>query len=286
MTDPVRHPFVTVRVRPEQLELAELRLWELGATGLEERDETTLVREPNPHQTLVIAAFDDDAAARKALEAIGREYLAAIVYVPSEDWATEWRRGFGSQRIGKRLLLHPSWEKIESRPEQVLVTIDPENAFGSGDHETTRLVLRALDLRVVGGERVLDVGCGSGVLSIAALRLGAAYATAIDIDHDAIVVARRNAALNGVGSRIEVSTGPLERVEGIYDIVLANIETRVLIHMPNELQRRVRPGGMLVLSGILRPERDELLDAYSAMRLEECLEEGQWCACLLRPVDS
>jgi ribosomal protein L11 methyltransferase len=283
MSDVLRHPFVTVRLRPEQLELAQLRLWELGATGLEERDETTLVREEASGQAVVVAAFPDEAAAQYALEEIREDYEAEIVYVPREDWATEWRRGFGAQRIGKRLLLHPSWEEAQSKPGDVVLTIDPENAFGSGDHETTRLVLRLLDHRVAGGERVLDVGCGSGVLSIAALRLGAASAVAIDIDEDAAVVGRRNAELNGVASRVAVSTRPLSDIDGVYEIVLANIETRVLMHMPKDLQARIALGGILVLSGILRTERDELLAAYAPMRLEECIEEGEWCACLLRP---
>ena len=286
MSDPSRHPFVTIRVRPEQLEIAQLRLWELGAAGLEERDETTLIREPATGRVAVIAAFADDVAAQRALAEIGEEYDAEIIHVPNEDWATEWRRGFTAQRIGKRLLLHPSWETEQSGPDDVVLTIDPENAFGSGDHETTRLVLQMLDQRVAGDERVLDVGCGSGVLSIAALLLGAASAVAVDIDEDAVVVARRNAEINGVASRIEASSRPLGNIDGFYDIVLANIETRVLIHMPDPLRARIAPGGLLVLSGILRGERDELLTAYAPMRLEECLEEGEWCACLLRPVES
>ncbi|MBW2212805.1 MAG: 50S ribosomal protein L11 methyltransferase [Deltaproteobacteria bacterium] len=182
MSDSPSHPFVTIQVRPDQLELAQLRLWELGASGLEERDETTLVCESAPGRVVVIAAFPDEAAAHHALKQIREEYEAEILYVPSQDWATEWRRGFGAQRIGKRLLLHPSWEAVRSESSDVVLTIDPENAFGSGDHETTRLVLQMLDQRVAGGERVLDVGCGSGVLSIAALRLGAASAVAVDID--------------------------------------------------------------------------------------------------------
>jgi len=285
MSEP-RHPFVSVRVRSEQIELAQLKLWELGATGLEERDETTLLRESAPGQAVVIAAFSDEAAAQYALHEIRQDYEAEIVYVPSEDWATEWRRGFGPQRIGKRLLLHPSWEPAQSKPGDVVLTIDPENAFGSGDHETTRLVLQILDQRVAGGERVLDVGCGSGVLSIAALRLGAISAVAVDIDEEAIVVARRNAELNSVAARIETLAQPLTKIDGLYDIVLANIETRVLVEMTKELQARVAAGGFLVLSGILRGEQDELLAAYAPMRLEASLEEGQWRACVLGPGDS
>jgi ribosomal protein L11 methyltransferase len=143
-----------------------------------------------------------------------------------------------------------------------------------------------LDQQVAGGERVLDVGSGSGVLSIAALRLGAASAVAIDIDPDAVLVAKRNAELNGVADGIGVSTQPLAEIDGDYDIVLANIETRVLIHMHTDLQARLAPAGLLVLSGILRGERDALLAAFASMKLEACVEEGEWCACVLRSGES
>jgi ribosomal protein L11 methyltransferase len=282
MSSAERHPFVMVRVPRAALELAQLRLWELGATGLEERDETTIVREPGDGDVFVYAAFDDEAAARHALREISADHPAELVHVPHENWATEWRRGFGSQRVGKRLLLHPSWEPVEGATDDVVLTIDPENAFGSGDHETTRLVLGFLDARVKGGERVLDVGCGSGILSIAAIRLGASSSVAVDIEEDAVVVSERNAALNGVAERIDVSTTSLEEIEGTYDLVLANIETRVLVHMPVALEARMAPNALLILSGILRKERDELLAAYGSMQVEELVEEGEWCAMVLR----
>jgi ribosomal protein L11 methyltransferase len=285
MSDSSHHRLVEVRVAPDQLELAESRLWELGASGLEERDPTTLVPAMGSGAAVVIAAFPDDAAAERALVAIRADYEADLIYVERKDWATEWRRGFSAQRIGTRLLLRPSWEAVEPAPGDVLLTIDPENAFGSGDHETTRLVLQVLERQVAGGERVLDVGCGSGVLSIAAVLLGASSAEAIDIEDDAVATTRRNAALNGAASRVRVSARPLRDVSGAYDIVVANIETRVLAPLAPGLQARTAPSGFLVLSGVLRDEQDELVATFSSMRLQETLEEGEWCACVLRPRD-
>jgi ribosomal protein L11 methyltransferase len=119
-------------------------------------------------------------------------------------------------------------------------------------------------------------------LSIAALRLGAASAIATDINADSVIVAARNAELNGVAPRLRASTQPVAEIDGLFDIVVANIETRVLVEIPEELQARLARDGLLVLSGILRPERDELLAAYAPMKLERCLEEGEWCACVLR----
>lgn len=281
MPAPTRHPLVILRVPPEQLEIAELRLWELGASGLEHRDTTTLVPEPAHGRTVIMAAFADEGVARKAHAELEREFDASLSFIPHEDWAVEWRRGFGPQRIGERLWLQPSWQQAASQPGDVVLTIDPENAFGSGDHETTRLVLTILERRLQGGESVLDVGCGSGVLSIAAVRLGAASAVAIDIEEDAVAVTRRNAELNGVVSEVRVSSQPLAAVSGTFDVVLANIETRVLVDMHEALAAKMAPGGFLVLSGILRHERDDLLAVYHSMELRESLEEGEWCACVL-----
>lgn len=285
MTKFEQHPFVTVRLEAQEVELAELRLWDLGATGLEQRDQTTIVREPTPGEVVIIAAFADEASAEHAVEVLCSDYRTELQHIPHQNWATEWRKGFGPQRIGKRILLHPSWQPVEGEPGDVVLEIDPENAFGSGDHETTRLVLRLLDARVAGGERVLDVGCGSGILSIAAVRLGAVSSTGIDVEEDAVTVSRRNSELNGVAFRASFSTQPLGKVHGLYDLVLANIETHVLIGMSELLQSRMASGATLILSGILNRERDDLLSAYSEMHLEELLEEGEWSACVLRKAE-
>lgn len=286
MTELEYDPVVIARLRPDQVDVAELAFWERGATGIERRDDTTIVREPTPGEVVLLVAFENEAAASSAVEALVTEYQVALHRVPHRNWAVEWRKGFGPQRIGDRILLHPSWEPVDAGPDDVVIEIDPENAFGSGDHETTRLVLRLLDARVRTGQRVLDVGSGSGVLSIASVRLGARSSTGIDIEDDAVQVAARNAERNGVSSAVRFSTTPLDDVEGEFELVVANIETRVLVHMPDALRARMAPGASLILSGILNREREELLASYSDMQLEELVEEGEWCACVFREEDS
>ncbi|MEM7137948.1 MAG: 50S ribosomal protein L11 methyltransferase [Myxococcota bacterium] len=282
MTTAAQHPLLRVRLPSDRVELVQLQLWELGAIGFEQHDQTTLVRAEDANTVTLTAAFEDLALAEAARDSLPSELNVQLAFSEPVDWATEWRRGFGPQRIGARLLLQPSWEPDDAPGDRAIVTIDPENAFGSGDHETTRLVLSVLDRRIQGGETVLDVGCGSGILSISALRLGARLAIGVDIEDSAIEVARRNAELNGVQPCFDVSRTPLDRVDGRFDVVLANIETRVLTQMPEALAQRVAPGGILVLSGILLAEHDAILASFGSLELLESLSENNWLAYVMR----
>ncbi len=152
--------------------------------------------------------------------------------------------------------------------------------FGTGLHETTRLVARAIGAHGVAGKPVLDVGCGSGILRFVALALGAARARAIDIDPDSVEVTNENAVRNGVA--IETSTDPIESIEGSYPVVLANIEARILIPMARDLGARVDQGGLLLLSGILVPQKDDVLAAYPDFDLLEAPSLGEWILLALR----
>ena len=271
---------MSVWVRHEQRELAEICLWELGAIGLEIRDATTIVPASSETGVTLLASFDDEALAKRALEVTSQDYQAELSLVAEANWAVEWRRGFGPREVGARLLLEPTWERA-SCSERIVVTIDPENAFGSGDHATTRLVLEVLDQRVAGGERILDVGTGSGVLAIAALRLGASSAVAIDVDRDAVEVARRNTILNEVDRRCAVSMASLSQIDGTFEVVVANIETQPLVEMADLLAARVAPEGSLVLSGILHDEIGTVVDAFPGMALLERRVEEPWCALVM-----
>jgi ribosomal protein L11 methyltransferase len=276
-----RYPYVHVDVRAAEVEEISAALWELGAQGIEERDHTTLDRPVAPSGDVVtlVASFADDAGAAEAVAAIGRE--ARVTHVVGDAWRDAWREHFKPTRVGERLVVRPSWEPFEAQAQDVVLTIDPDRAFGTGTHETTRLVMRELDRRVRGGEQVLDVGCGSGILAVAALLLGAQRARAIDVDEDAVRVARENAARNGVSARMRADATPVERVRGVYPIVVANIEAKVLVPLAKAIARRVAPGGVLVLSGILRGQEDEVRAAYPGFSLDSQPNDGEWVALVL-----
>jgi ribosomal protein L11 methyltransferase len=223
-------------------------------------------------------------------------HLGAIWPVPEptvrevreEDWANAWREHFFAHRVGERLVIKPSWREFEGGPGDLVVTLDPGMAFGTGLHPSTRLCLLALERVVRGGERVLDVGTGSGILAVAAARLGAERVLAVDVDEVAVQAARANVEANGLAARIEVAPGSVESAPAgqTYDLVLANIIARVIVDLAPSLAARLRTGGRLVVSGILELRRDEVAAALGAVGLvvEETLPEADWVALsCLRP---
>jgi ribosomal protein L11 methyltransferase len=275
---PPRYPYLHVDAPASQSEDVAFSLWELGARGIEERDAGTLQGPDEAADVTLVASFDREEDALAAKEALDSRLACRIEWVIGEAWRHAWRAYFKPTRIGARLVIRPSWEDVKPWPGEVVLTIDPGNAFGSGTHETTRLVLREVDRRIKGGERVLDLGCGSGILSVAALLLGADHATAIDVDPDAVTATQQNADLNGVGERISASDEPPDRLSDQYPLVLANIEATTLGKLAPDIIAKVAPGGTLVLSGILVRQRHEVRRAFAALPLTLVPRSGDWVA--------
>ena len=204
--------------------------------------------------------------------------------VHEEDWAEAWKAHFPVLRVGRRLVIRPTWRRHRREPDDVILALDPGMAFGTGLHPTTRLCLAALealaDTGRLDGARVLDVGCGSGILAIAAVKLGAADALGVDTDPIAIELTLANARRNRLVRRVHARVGSLPTGEPPFDAVLANLIAGVLVPLAGALCDELRPGGTLLASGIFIDRENEVRAAFEAAGLvnEERTAEGEWVA--------
>jgi ribosomal protein L11 methyltransferase len=231
-------------------------------------------------------------AAAEASEALGHlqafglrpigELTTRVVH--EADWAEAWKAYFPVMRIGRRLVIRPTWRRHRAHPGDVVLALDPGMAFGTGLHPTTRLCLAALegldDRGHVAAARVLDVGCGSGILAIAAAKLGAERVVGVDTDPIAIEATTANAARNRLARRIKVHEGSLPSGAGPFDVVLANLIAGLLVPLAPLLRDELRPGGTLLASGIFVDREEEVTAAFDAAGLEsvERSAEGEWLA--------
>jgi ribosomal protein L11 methyltransferase len=272
-----RYPFVAVDVVPDQADEVGAAFFELGALGVEERDDKTLSRSSRPGHVTVVGSFETREAADEAIAAL-QEALpdgdARLEEVVGDAWRDAWKEHFAPFALTPRVTVVPPWcDKPAVAPGVTLLELEPGRAFGTGLHATTALVAEILDAAAAGslplpplaGAELLDVGTGSGILAFVALICGAARALCVDTDEDVIEVVRENAARNALTDRVEARAGGVESVPRAYPWVLANIEARVLHPLAPALARAVAPGGALVLSGVLGSEHDAIVAAYTAL---------------------
>lgn len=201
--------------------------------------------------------------------------------VEQEDWENGWKQYYHAMEIGTRLAIVPSWEHYDT--QRAVITLDPGMAFGTGTHETTALCLETLDEHVHGGERVLDIGTGSGILAIAALKLGALQAEGIDIDPMCVRTAGENAQRNGVQQNFRVLIGDLsDKASGQYDIICANIVANAIKALVPNIPALLKPGGIFMASGIIDTRKEEVIAAVQAagLNVQQVKEKNGW-VCLV-----
>lgn len=274
---------VTVELEEQDAELAAFALHEAGATGLEVRDREAPpmpgVRGPDPGEAILVAFFDGEAAARSAQEEVQAQFPRARVRVDdvqTQDWSEAWKARIRAVEVG-RLWVGPPWEVERAPAAKTKIVIEPKMAFGTGDHPTTALCLEAVDLylRDHPDASVLDVGTGSGVLAIAARKLGAGRVVGVDSDATSVELARENAALNQA-AEVELSGKSLDQVGGTFELVVANILANTLVELAPLIAPKV--AGRLCLSGVLQHQRGEVESAYRAQGLlsEGFKIHGEW----------
>ena len=264
----------------------EQQAWEIAHVDLIEQD---LLDQPRDIVKVHMYLAPDENLAevlplfRERLEASGIEYTLSTAGVEQEDWQNAWKKYYHAMDIGKRLAIVPGWEEYQT--DRTVITMDPGMAFGTGTHETTSLCLEMLDERVKGGERMLDIGTGSGILAIAALKLGAAEAEGVDIDPMCVRTAGENAERNGVQDRLKVLVGDLsDKASGVYNIITANIVAAAILSLAPHVPALMAPDAVFIASGIIDTRKDEVLEGLRAAGLDpiEVHEKRGWVCIVCR----
>lgn len=265
--------------------------WELYDPKLtESMPEDVLVKgwfEQNEHTHDVLQAV------RQRLAELSREDFGIVMgslalemqSVADEDWSENWKKYYKPFRIGTHLVVKPTWEPYAPEPDDLMIELDPGMAFGTGTHETTNMCMQLLEKHLSDGMRVMDVGTGSGILAIAAAKLGAKDVLAIDIDPDAVKVARENVVLNKVDGRVRVVKGDLVKGEAMpCELAVANIVADAICMLAGPLTRHLVRGGLLICSGIIREREQDVLAAAKAAgyQVADRLEKGEWVALCLK----
>ncbi|MGI6566277.1 MAG: 50S ribosomal protein L11 methyltransferase [Limnochordia bacterium] len=278
------------------IEIVDPRDWEQAAAGDhygELYPETASVMPGTPVKVIgylagdcrkapILAGIEEQVSALESLGLDAGQAQVAAGLVKEADWAENWKKFYHPRRVGRRIVIKPRWEAYEAQPGDIVLELDPGMAFGTGEHETTRLCLAQLERWMQPGWTVYDVGTGSGVLALAAAKLGAGQVKACDLDPVAAAAARDNVIYNGLEGKISVVVGTIAALDGKAHLIAANIITDVIIDILPGVTQRLTDGGLFIASGIIRERRDEVTAAIEAAGLElwEEDEEADW-VCLV-----
>jgi ribosomal protein L11 methyltransferase len=257
-------------------------LWELEITGVNENDDIVIAfaAEDSPVNEQMISGLFDKLISQNVI----KEFSVTREILEEKNWNELWEKSREVIRISQRVVIKPTFKEYESKEDEIVITLDPKMSFGTGEHESTKLALQLIEKYVKGNEKVLDVGTGTGVLSIAAIKMGAARAVAVDNDPWCYENCLENCVLNNVEERIKVVEGDIDIIPGNdFDLVIANIQKNILLLISEKINTKLKKNGIVVLSGLLIKDETEIINHYQSIGLK-LLEKkvlDEWIALVL-----
>jgi len=271
-----------IYTQPFDPELLSGIMWEFEITGLLENDDH-------------ISVFTSDNSSANE-----NQFSAALVKLKNEkliesfrmekeiledkNWNEIWEQSREVIRVSDKIVIKPTFKEYSAKPDEIVLTIDPKMSFGTGEHQTTKLILRLLEKIIKPGMKVLDVGSGTGVLAIASVKLGASRAVAVDFDEICLENCKENCVLNGVVNSVQILTGEIDDViEKDFDLILANIQKNVLLEIADKIKSKLKSGGIVILSGLLESDKDAIEKKYHSLGIRTLQIEkmDEWIAIVL-----
>jgi ribosomal protein L11 methyltransferase len=271
-----------ITFHPFNVDLISGLLWELKISGIQEYDNYIQVySEEDDVNSKVLKNFLDGLVKQNMIESFSLDESK----VENKNWNEEWEKKFSPIEVTEKIVLKPSFKEYQARDNQIVITIDPKMSFGTGEHQTTKLMLQLVEKYLNPGDKVLDVGSGTGILAIAAAKLGASKITAVDNDEWCYDNGIENVQANDVGKMVDVRIGEISSVpENDFDLVIANLNKFILVDIVQQLVGKVKPGGLILLSGLLDQDEEDITGLYKeqGQNILEIIHLDEWIALALR----
>lgn len=280
--NPANYKEFTIRTSPFLPDLLSGILWELEIFGLTEEEDS-----------LKIFAAEDSPVNKNAItdqikkltdQNLIEKYFVSEKIIPLKNWNEEWEKSREVIKVSERIIITPTFKNYSPSKDEIVLTIDPKMSFGTGEHQTTKLVLQLLEKFIRPGMKILDIGSGTGILSIASVKLGAVSAAAVDNDELCFDNCKENCELNGVSNQIKIICGEINQVdENDFDLVTANIQKNILIDIADNIKSKIKRNGIVILSGLLIEDEKEIVDCYSSSGFKKVDLEimDEWIAIVL-----
>lgn len=256
-----------IQTHPLQTDILSGYIWQLEPLGIEEENEQIIVYTNS--ETKLQKDNLIDLLTNLVNEKLIDKFSIEEEIVQDKNWNEEWEKNLKIIKVSDKIIIKPSFKEYESKSNEIVITIDPKMSFGTGEHSTTKLSLQALEKYIKPDYKVLDIGTGTGILAIASIKLGASYALGIDNDEWSIENSMENIKRNNVEDKIEIELNEISNIDkNKFDLIIANIQKNILMEIANEIKRKCKENGFIILSGLLKDDQNDIQSKYENIGFE------------------